>query len=76
MLFPEIYNKKVVNVYKVNWGDLGERDTKNYYIQGFCTVYSNGYKTVMGGGSCSSQDFQEAYLLNKENEIVRREEME
>jgi hypothetical protein len=74
MIAPQIYGKKVVNCYYANYGTFGLHGSKEYYITGYVIVYSNGYKTVCGGGSRAGIDFHELTLLDKNNKIVEQYE--
>ena len=43
---------------------------QEYYISGYCVIYTNGYKTVSGGGSASSEDVSWFYVLDENNKII------
>ena len=62
----------VTSIQAIGWGTLStqEENQKLYYIDGFMTTYSNGWKSVVSGGSASGRDFIELYILDEKNNIV------
>lgn len=54
------------------------KDTNNraYYLTGFATYFSNGWKMINGGGSCSSQDFVSMTILDEGCNIIYENEIQ
>lgn len=41
-----------------------------YHISGFCIIYSNGYKSISGGGGCGGEDVAWFYVLDEYNNLI------
>ena len=47
-----------------------DSNTKEYWLTGYCVIYTNGYKTISGGGSASSRDVSWFYILDENNKCI------
>ena len=75
-VFKVLSSQKFVSVRFVNWGDFcnGNHDDKRYYIRGYCTTFTNGWKTVAGGGGAAGYDSMWIHIFDQDNELIYSDE--